>query len=350
MSEQKQSDFDLLDLAPKSKSPVFFNEDQSLEILDDSFLLAHSSEGPVHILVSPDVPHRIHEVSDGLSRFLGFKKGELLHSTIRMLSGPNTNAQHLKALVEKAIGSCTTKDEPCEAAISLYKKDGEEFKRILRGRPASFQGRPACSLELDLKDKSAPQQSNHSSDCPPHGGKHIDPARLLISASPPHLILSATPSFLRASGFGQHQLIGTSIRVLSGPDTDHAVLRALFLPAAAAPPRALILYRRDGEAFCGTARQVSAAAGGSCAIAIDAAGDLLPSPPPPQPPPPAATTARHARAGWPSATSDPLSDDGGGGVDAWVLLHVRAAQRAGRAAARRGADRRSPPPLGGGGA
>ena len=129
---RNQDDFDLLALGTKSTKSIGFKDD-SLDILDSSFLPPNSSGKTEHILVSRDFPNRIHEVSRGLSSFLEFKKGELLHSTIRVISGPNTNVEHLKHLVDSAMGSCPTKEAPCEAAISLYKKNGEEFRRTLRG-------------------------------------------------------------------------------------------------------------------------------------------------------------------------------------------------------------------------
>jgi hypothetical protein len=243
----------------------------------------------------------------------------------------------------------TGDETTCEAVIFFYKKNGEEFRRKLRGRPTSFQGRTACLLELDLQENLANAQTDASSSSSEQTAdtKHDDAARLMISAAPPHHILSATPSFLRASGFGQHQLIGASIRVLSGPDTDHAVLRALPLPAATAPPRDLILYRRDGEPIRGTARRVPAAAAAEdCAIAFDAAADSpdasLPSPPPAAPPPaPPARSApprRPAGGGWNAgagASSGPPA-----GVEDWVLLHMRTVRLAARAeAARRASER-----------
>jgi hypothetical protein len=92
------------------------------------------------LLVSPDFPYYVHEISTEASDIFGFKLQEL--RTLRLMQGPQTKVEKLKIIFEELKGGVYA-----EATMIFYRKDGSDIECDVRGHSIEFcSGSPACRL------------------------------------------------------------------------------------------------------------------------------------------------------------------------------------------------------------
>jgi hypothetical protein len=388
--KREQSDFDVFALDDSTQqSKVNSNSAKSLcdsvpKFLDAAMLpscLSHEEEG-ARVLFYPEFPHHIIEANSCFSDLFGFRNGELPGKTMRLLIGPSTDLKSLKGLLDTIISDPAAIKDCSEQKFVFYRKNGDEIERRFRGTAQILEGRVHCKLELAPSFNEQVISQPEAFDDQQKAAE--DRASLHIAPFPPHRILAATPAFLQASGFPHDHLLHRTIRLLCGPASRLPDIRTLPSPSQKDPTglpgrgaarqthQAIVLYRRDGEPLPCTARRVplddsdaalaaaaaaEAAAAGFDAppryfIAIDAAAPAAAPAAaaiiaghtmvqaivkPPSPTPPAIIVSR-ASAPPPAAAHDAVARPDGrpaGGIDPWVLLHMRAARRAGRSSARR---------------
>jgi hypothetical protein len=325
---REQRDFDTLAVNSQCFAPVILT----------STVDSHSSTP--YILVSSEFPYRIYDASGDFAKHVQFKKEDLVASTLRLIAGPKTDFGALSKIVDQVVNNENLLQF---ADISLYRKDGQEIPCKMTFKHVKLSGECACLFTLHLEEKGVQVWSSNESIT------QIDEkAQLLISSVAPYRILEATPSFQRASGFKNSELLAASIQLLSGPETCFAsVLRN--------ETEGLVLYRRDGDPLAGSARcipsdpmrvlssadpadyVISFVANG--AIATDSVPNhsddhaaVFPASPPKQHIQPLAMAAAH-----PTAPIAPAADSPAASVPLWVLQHARRAREAALAERRRSA-------------
>jgi hypothetical protein len=108
---------------------------------DRSIILDDGNE-TVALVVLPEYPYRVREVSTSLSEILGFSEQEL--RTMRSLEGPRTKLQSLKSVIQNLLEGQQTQEQ-----IVLYCKDGSDIACTIQGLSTKeCDGVLCCKLAL----------------------------------------------------------------------------------------------------------------------------------------------------------------------------------------------------------
>ena len=144
----------------------------------------------------------------------------------------------------------------------------------------SLQAEFDC-LQLDLTAPSGDLSSESIHDLNtailPKSSSENDNLNIVVACESPYRFRAISPEFLQLFRFQNQELVASSLRMLFGPETDVAGLRALIEGRCSTAQIPLVLYRKDGDEVRCTVRVPTKGARnehGECALAfeVDAGG------------------------------------------------------------------------------
>ncbi|GGM19343.1 bifunctional diguanylate cyclase/phosphodiesterase [Deinococcus aerophilus] len=226
-------------------------EEDRLRLLEGVALHANDAilitEGrPIH---APSGP-RIIYANEAFTRMTGYKEGEIIGQTPRILQGPDTSRAALD-LIREALEHW----RPIQIELLNYTKDGTPFWVELSIAPhGDRQGWYThwISIQRDITERKIVDERLRLLETVV---VHANDAIVISEAEPvddpgPRVVY-VNQAFTHMTGYTFAEVVGKNPRLLQGPDTDPAVKARIRSALKAWTPvsETLLNYRKDGRPF-----------------------------------------------------------------------------------------------------
>jgi PAS domain S-box-containing protein len=172
------------------------------------------------IIVSLESPHIIMTSDLSLVDLLGYTAAEAVGRSIKLLLGPMTDSVAMHAAIKNA-----SFDKSNTTHAVLYERSGQCRDMLVTCSPHRDPWGVLRGCAMMLEELSGRVSSPSTT------------AMAIISAQPPHAVLTVNEAFSSIFGLCAAQVVGRTLRSVHGPRTDparwHAMVRSACAGAAA---------------------------------------------------------------------------------------------------------------------